>query len=92
MLEMRNRISSDRSSLLRTSAGLRGRDHQYQPQNKADEQQDLPEFSQIDVFITLAANQNHALPSRCWIPSHSPASDPPTTRISAPKSTFTPSR
>ena len=34
---------------------LQSRDHQDQPKNQADEQQDLPESSKIDIFISLAA-------------------------------------
>ena len=55
MLEMRKSVSSDRSSLLRTRAGLRAATIRTSHSTKPDEQQDLPEASEIDVFITLAA-------------------------------------
>ena len=61
-IEERNRYAGDEKEqeqrpvlALANERGLERRHHQDKPQNEADEQQNLPESSQVNIFIPLAA-------------------------------------
>ena len=55
MLEMRKERQQRSVLALANQCRFESRDHQHKPQHQADEQQDLPEASEIDVFISLTA-------------------------------------
>ena len=92
MLEMRKSVSSERSSLLRTKRRLERAHHQHQPEHQADEEQDLPEAAEVDVFISLAAEPEphvaEALLDAQPLAGERSADD----QHNAPKSTLTPRR
>ena len=55
MLEMRKSDEQRPVFALANERRLERAHHQDEPEHQADEQQNLPEPSQVDVFITLAA-------------------------------------
>ena len=75
------------------SAGQQRAAHQAEPDEQADEEEDLPEAAQIHVLVALVAEPEPGVPAAAAAGtlSHWPASEPTTMTSRQTKSTFTPS-
>ena len=58
MLEIRNSSQQECVLVATRSAGHMRAPHQQQPEEQADEQQDLPDAAEVDVLVALWPNQN----------------------------------
>ena len=64
-----------------------------QPEEQADQQEDLPEPAEVDVFVALVAEPEvRSVPSRCWTANHWPAIEPTTMISKQTNRKLTPSR
>ena len=73
-------------------AGHKRADHQAEPEEQADEQEDLPEAAEVDVLVALGGRTRSSCraPCVCCMPSHSPASEPTTMMSRQTKRKLTP--